>query len=121
MLTKMESGKVLLEMLQDIAKISYKRLHTDDDMAAIYARVGNAITVHLMTDEPNKHSGNDLGIIAIEMYNDEIRYDGKIIYRGLYERDDVEHIVKAYKDQQAKTSDYDAAHGHDWKEKPTER
>ncbi len=40
------------------------------------------------------------GIVAIELYNDEIHYDGKIIYRGLYNRDDVDHIVRAYKEKQ---------------------
>lgn len=39
------------------------------------------------------------GIIAIELYNDEIHYNGKIIYRGLYNRDDVYYIVRAYKEK----------------------
>lgn len=58
MLDKMERGRVLLKTLQEIAAISLQRIHTDDDMAAIFAKVGDAITVHLMADEPNKESEN---------------------------------------------------------------
>jgi hypothetical protein len=52
----MDNIGVAIQILQKIATISNKQFHTDDDMATIYARSGEAISALLMY-EPNKHSG----------------------------------------------------------------
>ncbi len=76
-----------------------------DDVHKVMQAMTKDAKVETRWDAPSQHT-----YIAVEIYDDEIRYNGKTIFRGKFHTDEVDGIVNAYKANQTKNSSQKCQH-----------